>query len=134
MAFGFTVVVLGNLGRDPEISEVGQSNTAMAKFSMAVKVGGRDDPPEWVQVTAFGRLADFAEQYLNKGTGVQVSGTAKINRWQGNDGVEKAALDVVAYDIKFAGSGGDSDSGGGNQRRSRQSPPRETKKEEEIPF
>ena len=104
MSYGFYLHFIGNLGRDVEIKHVGDGGQIkLAAFSVACKVGR--DEVEWMECSAFGRLADLAEQYLHKGSKVVITGTATVNRWQDQQHNERATVRVKVTGIDFAGSG-----------------------------
>lgn len=111
MAAGINKVILvGNLGRDPEV-RYAQSGMAIAKLSLAVTERVKDgdawkDHTEWFRVTLFGKQAENAGQYLQKGRQVYVEGRLKTDKYKDKDGVEKTSTEVVASTIQFLGGGG----------------------------
>lgn len=108
MATGKNLVVLvGNLGRDPEI-RYGQSGTAVCSLNVACterrKEGdGWKDHTEWVKVVCFGKTAENAGQYLAKGRQVFVEGRLQTRQYKDKEGVEKYATEVVALQVLFLG-------------------------------
>lgn len=131
------VILVGNLGRDPEIRR-SQDGNKIVNMSVATSEtwndkgsGERKEKTEWHRVVIFDeRLADVAEKYLKKGSKVYVEGQLQTRKWQGNDGVEKYTTEVVLsrfrgtltmLDGRSGGGGGDdygpssggSSSGGG---------------------
>ena len=114
------VILVGNLGRDPEVRYT-QSGTAVAKISLAVnerrKQGDEwQDHTEWVRVTCFGRTAENVGQYLAKGRQVYVEGRMQTSKYTDRDGQEKWTTEVVASNVVFLSSGGDGNRGGGPTR------------------
>ena len=121
------IILIGNIGRDPEVRYSQGSNTAVADFSLAVTEKRKDregrwgDQTEWFKVISFGRTAEnYVAKYLKKGQRVYVEGRLEIERWVGRDGKDQVTLKVVANDIQGLGGGGENrdynqggDSGGG---------------------
>ncbi len=115
------VILVGNLGRDPEV-RFAQSGTAIAKINLAVterrKNGDSwEDHTEWVRVTCFGRTAENVGQYLAKGRQIYVEGRMQTSKYTDREGQEKWSTEVVANNIVFlsSGGGGESDFVGGNR-------------------
>ncbi len=115
------VILVGNLGRDPEV-RYAQDGTKIVTFSMATSenwkdknTGERREKTEWHRVVLFNdRLGDVAEKYLHKGSKVYIEGALQTRKWTGNDGVEKYSTEVVLQryrgeltmlDSRNAGSG-----------------------------
>ena len=103
------VIIVGNLGRDPEV-RYAQSGMAIAKLSVAVTERVKDgdawkDATEWFRVTLFGKTAENAAQYLEKGRQVYVEGRLKTDKYKDKDGVERTSVEVVANTIQFLGGG-----------------------------
>ena len=126
------VILVGNLGRDPEIRR-SQDGNKIVNMSVATSEtwndkgsGERKEKTEWHRVVIFDeRLADVAEKYLKKGSKVYVEGQLQTRKWQGNDGVEKYTTEIVLsrfrgtltmLDGRSGGGGGDDygSSGGGS--------------------
>lgn len=112
------VILVGNLGRDPEIRFT-QSGQKLANMSVATsetwrdkQSGERREKTEWHRVVIFDeRLADVAEKYLKKGSKVYLEGSLQTRKWTGNDGVEKYTTEVVLQ--RFSGVMTMLDSAGG---------------------
>jgi len=103
-------IIIGNLGRDPEV-KYSQGGLAICKLSVAVTERVKDgdswkDHTEWMRVTLFGKTAENAGQYLQKGRQVYVEGRLKTDKYKDKEGVEKTSTEVVANLIQFLGSGG----------------------------
>jgi single-strand DNA-binding protein len=125
------VILVGNLGRDPEVRYL-PSGDAVANITIATssKVKNKDKPGEWTEetewhrVTFFGKLAEIAGQYLKKGRSVYVEGRIKTRKYTDKDGVEKLGIDIVASEMQMLGgregmgepAGGGRDDGGGYSR------------------
>ncbi len=121
------VILVGNLGRDPEIRYL-PSGDPVANITIATssKYKGKDgnmvEETEWHRVTFFGKLAEIVGQYLKKGRPVYVEGRLKTRKYTDKDGIEKYATDIVANEMQMLGgregmgepSGSDEGYGGGN--------------------
>ena len=102
------VILLGNLGRDPEVRYL-PSGDPVANITIATssKYKGKDgnmvEETEWHRVTFFGRLAEIASQYLKKGRPVYGEGRSKTRKYTDKDGVEKFATDIIASEMQLLG-------------------------------
>ena len=127
MASGNKVILVGNLGRDPEVRYL-PSGDPVANVTIATsskyksKTGEMVEETEWHRVTFFGKLAEIVGQYLKKGRSVYVEGRIKTRKYTDKDGVEKFATDIIANEMQMLGSregmgepSGD-DEGGGYSR------------------
>ncbi len=109
------VMIIGNLGRDPEVRMAGQSK--VANFSVAVteryndRNGQRQEKTEWINVVMWGRQAEIAEQYLKKGSSVYIEGKLETQSWEDNTGQKKYRTEVRAINMQMLGSRSDSSSG-----------------------
>lgn len=102
------VILMGRLTKDPEI-RYGRSDSslAIAKFTLAVdRRFKRDGEPDadFIYCTAFGKLAEFAERYLNQGIKVVVVGRIQTGSYNNNDGQRVYTTDVILEEIEFAES------------------------------
>ncbi len=96
------VIVLGNLGRDPEV-RTAQDGSKIVSFSVATteswkdkNSGERKDHTEWHRVVVFNpNLADICEKYLHKGSKVYLEGQLQTRKWQDKDGIEKYTTEVI---------------------------------------
>ena len=96
------VILIGNLGRDPEV-RFSQDGNKIVNFSVATseswkdrQTGERRERTEWHRVVIFNdRIGDVAEQYLRKGSKVYVEGALQTRKWTGNDGQERYTTEVV---------------------------------------
>ena len=102
------VILVGNLGRDPELRYTPQG-TPVCNFSVATsekrkdKTGEMTETTTWFKVTLFGRQAETASQYLVKGKPVYIEGRLKLSEWTDKDGKTRATLEVTATDMQFIG-------------------------------
>ncbi|MCC7109533.1 MAG: single-stranded DNA-binding protein [Deltaproteobacteria bacterium] len=110
MAAGVNKVILvGNLGKDPEVRYV-QSGNAVCTLRLAVTERRKDgdqwkDHTEWMDVVTFGKTAENAGQYLQKGRQVYVEGRLQTRNYKDKEGVEEWRTEVVANQLLFLGSG-----------------------------
>ena len=129
------VIIVGNLGRDPEIRYM-PSGDAIANIAVATSYKSKDkntgeqkELTEWHRISFFGRLAEIVGQYLKKGSSVYVEGRLQTRKYTDKDGVEKYATDIIAETMQMLGGrqgmGGDSgmDEGGYDAPPQRQAPP-----------
>ena len=103
------VIIVGNLGRDPEV-RYSQAGMAICNFSVAVTERVKDgdawkDATEWFRVVTFGKTAENAGQYLQKGRQVYVEGRLKTSKYKDKEGVEKTSVEVICNQLTFLGQG-----------------------------
>lgn len=102
------VIVVGNLGRDPELRYTPQG-TPVCSFTVATnekrkdKAGEMQDVTTWFRVTLWGRQAETASQYLTKGRPVYIEGRLRLEEWTDRDGKTRSTLEVHATDMQFIG-------------------------------
>ena len=102
------IILVGNLGRDPELRYTPQG-TPVCSFSMATnerrkdKTGEMQDQTTWFRVTLWGRQAETASQYLSKGRPVYIEGRLRVEEWTDRDGKPRHTLEVHATDMQFIG-------------------------------
>ena len=125
------VILMGNLGRDPEVRYL-PSGDPVANITIATssrykgKTGETVEETEWHRVTFFGRLAEIASQYLKKGRPVYVEGRIKTNKYTDKNGVERYSTDIIASEMQLLGGRegmGEPSHGDGDEGYSRQAPP-----------
>ena len=112
------VILVGNLGRDPE-TRYSPDGAAICNVSIATTStwkdkasGERKEETEWHRVTFYGRLAEIAGEYLKKGRSVYVEGRLKTRKYKDKEGVEKYATDIIADQMQMLG-GREGGGGGG---------------------
>lgn len=95
------VILIGNLGGDPEIRYT-QAGDAVATLSVATseqwidkRTGDKQERTEWHRVVIFGKIAEIAQQYLRKGSKIYVEGKLRTRKWQGQDGADRYTTEVV---------------------------------------
>ena len=109
------VILMGRLTRDPEVRySQGDQATAIARYTLAVdrrfRRDGDQQTADFIGCVAFGRLGEFAEKYLRKGTKVVVTGRIQTGSYTNKDGQKVYTTDVVVEECEFAeskSSGGD---------------------------
>jgi single-strand DNA-binding protein len=127
------VIIVGNLGRDPETRYM-PSGDAVTNITVATTDSWKDkasgekkETTEWHRIAFFGKLAEIAGQYLKKGSQVYIEGSLKTRKYTDKDGVEKYATEIRADSMQMLGgrqsqqdSGNDynpGNYGGGNARQ-----------------
>ncbi len=104
------IIVVGNLGRDPELRYTPQG-TAVCSFTVATnerrkdRAGEQQDVTTWFRVTLWGKQAETASKYLSKGRSVYVEGRLHVEEWTDRDGKQRHTLEVNASDVQFLDSG-----------------------------
>ncbi len=120
------VILLGNLGRDPEV-RYAPSGAAVCNVSIATtrqwkdKSGERKEETEWHRVVFYDRLAEIAGEYLKKGRPVYVEGRLKYGKYTDKEGVERYTTDIIATEMQLLGSRDGGDDEGSSYSRSRES-------------
>jgi single-strand DNA-binding protein len=130
------VIIVGNLGRDPEVRSF-PSGDRVANVTVATtdkwkdkQTGEMREATEWHRVVFNGRLAEIAEQYLRKGSQVYVEGSLRTRKWTDQSGVEKYSTEIRADQMQMLGSrqgmgqpSDDEGGGGGYDSAPRRAPP-----------
>jgi len=99
MAYMNEFKILGNLGNNPEIKEA--NGELIAKLSLAVQRPVKDGNAEWYEITLFGKLAEYARDYLRKGDTVLVSGHLKKSNWMDKEtGKPRQAIELIGNDVQ----------------------------------
>ena len=123
------VILLGNLGRDPE-TRYTTGGDAVTNLRIATtetwkdKSGEKQERTEWHSVVLFGRTAEIAAEYLKKGRSVYIEGRLQTRKWTDKEGVEKYSTEIVGDRMQLLGGprdggGGDDESSGGGRSASR---------------
>ena len=107
------VIIVGNLGKDPE-TRYAPSGDAVTNIVVATTETWKDktsgekrEATEWHRVVFFGKLAEIAGQYLKKGSQVYLEGKLKTRKWQDKDGQDRFTTEINADEMKMLGSKGD---------------------------
>lgn len=103
------VIIVGNLGRDPEV-RYQPSGDAIANIAVATSYKSKDkntgepkEQTEWHRIAFFGRLAEIVGQYLKKGSSVYVEGRLQTRKYTDKDGIERYATDIIAESMQMLG-------------------------------
>ena len=125
------VILVGNLGRDPE-TRFSPDGAAICNVSLATTSqwkdktsGERKEETEWHRVVFYNRLAEIAGEYLKKGRSIYVEGRLKTRKWQDKEGQDRWSTEIVADQMQMLGSreeGGGGGGGGGYGRQRQESP------------
>jgi single-strand DNA-binding protein len=119
-----TVVITGNLTRDPELRST-PGGTAVCKLRVAVNSSRKDgqtgewiDKPNYFDVTVWGAQGENCANYLSKGRPVAVSGRLDWREWEAQDGSKRQAVEIIANSVQFLGSRDGGGNGNGFQAKS----------------
>ncbi len=128
------VILVGNLGKDPE-TRYAPSGDAICNITVACtdtwkdkNTGEKKEATEWVRVVFFGKLAEIAGQYLRKGSQVYVEGSLRTRKWQDKDGQDRYTTEIRADEMKMLGNKSDGQQEGQQRQQSTpqcQEPPRQ---------
>jgi single-strand DNA-binding protein len=105
------VILIGNLGRDPEVRYT-PSGTAVANFSIATtenwtnKEGEQQSRTEWHRIEAWGRLGEICGEYLSKGRQVYIEGSLQTDEWEDQEGNKRQTTKIKAWKMQMLGSRG----------------------------
>ena len=122
------VMLIGNLGKDPEVRYTA-AGTAVASFSLATserfknKNGEWEEKTEWHNVTLWARLAEIAGEYLAKGKTVYIEGRLQTRKWQDRDGKDRYTTEIVGEKMQMLsgkGEGGGRQNGGRSESQSQE--------------
>jgi single-strand DNA-binding protein len=144
------VILLGNVGQDPEMRYT-PAGKAIASFSVATserykdKEGNTQERTEWHRVTLFGRQAEIAGEYLRKGSQVYIEGRIQTEKYTDKEGVERHATKIIGDRLQLLGRRSEDDDDGANDGHSGKSQestggggghsaPMDDLGEDEIPF
>jgi len=98
-----SVNLIGRLTRDPETRATGSGTDVCG---MRIAIDRQGDGADYVDVTAFGKLAEVCAQYLEKGRQVGVSGRLHYSEWEAEDGSKRSKHEVIAQSVQFLGAKG----------------------------
>ena len=129
------VIIVGNLGKDPE-TRYAPSGDAVTNIVVATTETWKDktsgekrEATEWHRVVFFGKLAEIAGQYLKKGSQVYLEGKLKTRKWQDKDGQDRFTTEINADEMKMLGSKGDGQQQEGQRpQQTQQRPPANTQR------
>jgi|TARA_B100002051_G_C16603792_1_gene569479 single-strand DNA-binding protein len=138
------VILVGNLGQKPEIRYTKDSKP-IASFSIATSESWKDkttgdmvEKTEWHNVTFFGRIAEVAEQYLDKGSKVFVEGKLQTDKWEDENGNKRSATKIIGNNMQMLDSRGSNNTSSFDESSSVQNEAPASQEgsfsEEDIPF
>ena len=125
------VILVGNLGKDPELRYT-KSGEPVANFSVATnekwkdKQGNKQERTEWHRVVVWGKTAENCAQYLAKGRSVYLEGSLQTQEWTDKQGVKRQTTEIRAHSVQFLGS---KDDDGGKRVPENSGPP-----DDDTPF
>jgi len=102
------VILLGNLGSDPELRYT-PSGRAVANFSLATheqwtnKDGEKEERTEWHRIVAWGRLGEICGEYLSKGSQIYIDGRLQTRAWEDRDGNKRYTTEIIAQTMQMLG-------------------------------
>lgn len=102
------VILIGHLGRDPELRYTA-GGQAVANFTLATsesftkRDGGREERTEWHRIVAWGKLAEICGEYLQKGRQVYIEGRLQTREWEDKDGGKRRTTEIVAREMQMLG-------------------------------
>jgi len=134
------VILIGNLGADPELRYT-PDGTPVANFSIATSeswkdktTGDKREKTEWHKIVVWRKLAEICAEYLSKGRQVYVEGKLQTRSWE-KDGVTRYTTEIIAHDVQFLGKRNDSSSNDtALHNHPTMIPPTDDKKDDDIPF
>ncbi len=104
------VILIGNLGKDPEV-RYATSGTAVCSFTIATSrkwkdktSGDTNEETEWHRLVCYDRLAEIAGEYLKKGKPVYIEGRLKTRKWQDKDGADRYTTEIIVQELTMLGS------------------------------
>jgi single-strand DNA-binding protein len=139
------VILVGRLGKDPEIRSTPQGTT-VAKFTIATdekftdRAGEKQERTEWHNITAWAKLAEICGQYLKKGKLVYIEGSLRTESWDDKEtGQKRYRTEIVAQNMQMLDRKGDEGGGGGGpytgaKKSNSNSAPGTMEDDEEVPF
>ena len=96
------VTLIGRLTKDPEVRYTASTQSAVAKFTLAVDRGGKDKGADFINCTCFGKTAELVEKYVGKGKQIAVNGRIQTGSYE-KDGRKVYTTDVIVEKIEFLG-------------------------------
>ena len=143
------VILIGNLGNDPEVKSMPNGN-AVANITVATseswkdkQTGQQQERTEWHRVVFFNRLAEIAGQYLRKGSKVYIEGSLRTRKWQDQSGADRYTTEIVASNMQMLDSAGGQHPRNANEQQDAQQEPHQQQQQsqqgqaeafDDIPF
>ena len=136
------VILVGNLGNDPEVKYM-PNGGAVTNISIATtdswkdkNTGDKQERTEWHRVVFFNRLAEIVGEYLRKGSQIYIEGSLRTRKWTDQSGQDKYTTEIVAKEMQMLGSrqgGGAASMGGGNYNSTPSAPPAQNNRPQQQP-
>ena len=123
------VILIGNLGKDPDIRYM-PNGEAVANITLATsetwkdKTGAKQEKTEWHRVTFYRKLAEIVGEYLKKGSSVYVEGRLETRKWTDKSGTDRYTTEVIANEMRMLGSKSGGSSFEGESKNIKASPPK----------
>ncbi len=139
------VILVGRLGKDPEIRSTPNGNS-VAKFSLATddrytdKSGEKQERTEWHNIVAWGKLAEICGQYLRKGKLIYIEGSIRTDSWDDKEtGQKKYRTEIIANQMQMLDRKGDENGGGGSyagaaKKSNSSGAATQVEEDDEVPF
>jgi single-strand DNA-binding protein len=125
------VILIGNLGKDPDIRYM-PNGEAVANITLATsetwkdKTGAKQEKTEWHRVTFYRKLAEIVGEYLKKGSSVYVEGRLETRKWTDKTGADRYTTEIIANEMRMLGSKSGGGSFEGENKNNKTSPPKDS--------
>jgi single-strand DNA-binding protein len=136
------VILIGNVGKDPEVKEL--TNGRVANMVMATserykdKNGDRQEKTEWHNIVIYGKLVDIVDKYVKKGDKLYIEGSITTRKWQDKEGNDRYTTEIQGLSMNMLGGRQSSGDGGAYDQSQPEQTPSEPSasniSEEDIPF
>lgn len=134
------VIIVGNLGRDPE-TRYSPSGDAITNIAVATteswkdkNTGEKKEQTEWHRIAFYRKLAEIAGQYLKKGSAVYIEGKLQTRKWNDKEGVERYTTEIIADSMQMLGGGTKSDDAAPRQQSKQQFSTPDNFVSDDVPF
>ena len=123
------VILIGNLGKDPDIRYM-PNGEAVANITLATsetwkdKTGAKQEKTEWHRVTFYRKLAEIVGEYLKKGNSVYVEGRLETRKWTDKTGTDRYTTEIIANEMRMLGSKSGGSSSEGENKNNKTTPPK----------
>ena len=125
------VILIGNLGKDPDIRYM-PGGDAVANITLATsetwkdKTGAKQEKTEWHRVTFYRKLAEIVGEYLKKGSSVYVEGRLETRKWTDKTGADRYTTEIIANEMRMLGSKSGGSSSEGENKNNKTAPPKDS--------
>ena len=125
------VILIGNLGKDPDIRYM-PGGDAVANITLATsetwkdKTGAKQEKTEWHRVTFYRKLAEIVGEYLKKGNSVYVEGRLETRKWTDKTGADRYTTEIIANEMRMLGSKSGGSSSEGENKNNKTTPPKDS--------